>query len=110
MDFLKGDLYMFEGTNFIWVLVLGALSGWIASMIVGKDAQMGGVANIITGIVGSVIGGWIYNAFNANGSANASTFSVILWSVIGAVILLAIINLITNNRNNNGINNRRPRR
>ena len=91
---MKG-VNMFNQAGIIMTLVLGALAGWIASMIMGKDSQMGGVANIIVGIIGSVIGGWIYDAFFLKGSA-PSTFTQVLWAVIGAVILLWIINLITN--------------
>ena len=90
---------MFDGAGIIMTLILGALAGWIASMIMGKDAQMGGIANIIVGIIGSVIGGWIYNAFFLKAGQSPSTFIQILWAVIGAVILLWIINLITKNKN-----------
>ena len=41
----------------IWIL-LGALAGWIASMIMGRNAQMGALANIVVGIVGALIGGF----------------------------------------------------
>lgn len=94
---------MFDGRSIIMTLVLGVLAGWIASMIMGKDAQMGGVANVIVGIIGSVIGGWIYGAAFA-GDAGASTPMQILWAVIGAVILLWIISLITKNKKPNNKN------
>lgn len=89
---------MFSTQGFIMTLILGALAGWIASMIMGKDAQMGSVANIIVGIVGSIIGGWIYNAAFANGSAPNIGLQI-LWAVIGACLLLWIIGLITKNSN-----------
>jgi uncharacterized membrane protein YeaQ/YmgE (transglycosylase-associated protein family) len=44
----------------IWIL-FGALAGWIASMIMGRDAQMGALANIIVGIIGAVVGGFLMN-------------------------------------------------
>lgn len=96
---------MFTTQGFIMTLILGALAGWIASMIMGKDAKMGSVANIIVGIVGSMIGGWIYNAAFANGTT-PSTFLQILWAVIGACLLLWIIGLITK-KSNNANNTRR---
>ena len=85
---------MLSGKGIIMTLILGALAGWIASMIMGKDSEMGGIANVIVGIIGSVIGGWIYGAFFLKGGASG-TFVQVLWSVIGAVILLWVINLIT---------------
>lgn len=99
---------MFSTQGLIMTLILGALAGWIASMIMGKDAQMGSIANIIVGIVGSLIGGWIYNAFFLNGST-PNTFVQIIWAVIGACLLLLIIGLITKN-NNKTNRTTRPRR
>lgn len=44
-------------------LILGAFSGWIASIIMGKNASMGGIANIVTGIIGAFIGGVVFKTF-----------------------------------------------
>lgn len=99
---------MFSAQGLIMTLILGALAGWIASMIMGKDAQMGSIANIIVGIVGSLIGGWIYNAFFLNGAA-PNTFVQIIWAVIGACILLWIIGLIRKKSNKTNHNNRTKR-
>lgn len=76
----------------IWSLIVGALAGWIASIIMGKNAQMGAIANIIVGLIGGVIGGWVLGllGFTATG-----VFSQIIVSVIGAAILLAIVNFFT---------------
>ena len=46
--------------NIILWIIFGAIAGWIASMIMGKDAQMGALANIVVGIVGALIGGLVY--------------------------------------------------
>lgn len=79
----------------IFWLIIGGLAGWIASMIMGRNAQMGIVANIVVGIVGAVIGGFIVGLFGSDPNANW------LWSLIvatlGAVILLWIVNLFTKN-------------
>lgn len=74
-------------------LILGALSGWIASMIMGKDSEMGAFANIIVGIVGAFIGGFIFNFIGASGVTGFNIWSVIV-AVIGACILLYIFNKI----------------
>ncbi|WP_322627767.1 GlsB/YeaQ/YmgE family stress response membrane protein [Aedoeadaptatus coxii] len=80
-----------------WI-IFGALAGWIASKIVGKDASMGAIANIATGIVGSFIGGFI--ASNVFGLGKVSGFNLysVLIAVAGSVILLTVINKIQERR------------
>ena len=73
----------------IW-LVVGGLIGWVASMIMRTDAQQGIFLNIVVGIVGAFIGGLLFG-----GSINAGmTLYTVLASLVGAVILLAIVNLV----------------
>jgi uncharacterized membrane protein YeaQ/YmgE (transglycosylase-associated protein family) len=74
----------------IW-LVVGGICGWLASLIMRTDAQQGIVMNIVVGIVGAVIAGWILGKGNINQGISIETF---LWSLIGAIILLAVVNLI----------------
>lgn len=75
-------------------LIVGGLAGWIASMIMGKNEQMGLVANIIVGIIGAFIGGLVMNAIGGNGDMTGVNISSILVAVLGSVILLWIIKLI----------------
>ena len=70
----------------IWIL-LGALAGWIASMIMGRNAQMGALANIVVGIVGALIGGFLMNAMGAPGVTGFNLYSVLV-AIGGAVVLL----------------------
>jgi uncharacterized membrane protein YeaQ/YmgE (transglycosylase-associated protein family) len=73
----------------IW-LIVGGICGWLASLIMRTDAQQGILLNIVVGIVGAVIAGLIFG-----GSINqAITVETFLYSLLGAVILLAIVNLI----------------
>ena len=72
-------------------LVLGAFSGWIASIIMNKNESMGAVANIFTGIVGAFIGGPVFNFFGGYEVTGLNLHSVIV-SVVGACILLWILN------------------
>ena len=75
----------------VW-LVVGGICGWLASLIMRTDAQQGIVLNIVVGIVGAVIAGLIFGGgANLN---NGITIETILYSLIGAIILLAIVNLI----------------
>jgi uncharacterized membrane protein YeaQ/YmgE (transglycosylase-associated protein family) len=73
----------------IW-LIVGGICGWLASLVMRTDAQQGIILNIIVGIVGAVIAGLLFG-----GSINqALTIETFLYSLIGAIILLAIVNLI----------------
>jgi uncharacterized membrane protein YeaQ/YmgE (transglycosylase-associated protein family) len=79
----------------IW-LVVGGVIGWIASMIMRTDAQQGMLLNIVVGIVGAMLGGWLISPLLGVGTINQSNFSIgsLVVSLIGAVILLAIVNLL----------------
>ncbi len=75
----------------VWIIV-GALAGWIASKIMGRDAQMGAVANIVVGIVGALIGGFIMNALGGEGFTGFNLYSLLV-AIGGAVVLLFIVGL-----------------
>ncbi len=75
----------------VW-LIMGGLVGWIASMIMGTNAQQGIILNIVVGIVGALIGGWLIGPLIGAGSINDGiTIMSFIVSLIGAVILLAIV-------------------
>ena len=78
--------------NIILWIIFGALAGWIASMIMGTNAQMGALANIIGGIVGALIGGFLMNAFGAPGVTGFNLTSLIV-AILGAVVLLFLVGL-----------------
>ncbi len=75
----------------IW-LVIGGICGWLASMIMRTDGQQGIVLNVIVGIVGSVIANFIFNKEGLNGAP--LSINAFLWSLLGAVVLLAVVNLV----------------
>lgn len=77
----------------IW-LVMGGVVGWVASLIMGTDGQQGIILNIVVGIVGALIGGWLIGPLLGAGSINdgISVMSFVV-SLIGAVILLGILSL-----------------
>lgn len=76
-----------------WI-IFGALAGWIASILVGSDASMGAFTNIIVGVVGAFIGGYVMSLLGKTGVTgfNLRSFGV---AVVGAVLLLLIVNLFT---------------
>lgn len=79
-------------TSIIIWLVVGGICGWLASLIMRTDAQQGIVLNIVVGIVGAVIAGLVLGKGNINN--NGISIETFLWSLVGAIILLAIVNLI----------------
>lgn len=81
--------------NFIVWLVVGGIIGWIASMIMRTDGQQGIFLNIVVGIIGAALGGWLISPLVGVGTINDDVFSIgaLLVSLVGAVILLAIVNL-----------------
>ena len=86
--------------NFIIWLVVGGLIGWIASMIMKTNAQQGMILNVVVGIVGAFVGGLLISPLLGVPTINQNAFSVgaLLVSLLGAVILLAIVNLFRRNR------------
>ena len=86
--------------NFIIWLVVGGLIGWVASMIMRTNDQQGAILNVIVGVVGSLLGGWLVAPLLGAATGNQNDFSVrgLLASLIGAVILLAIVNLVRRGR------------
>jgi uncharacterized membrane protein YeaQ/YmgE (transglycosylase-associated protein family) len=80
-------------------LIFGALVGWLASKIMGTDPQQGALMNIIIGIVGALLGGWIANVIGL-GTPGFGWLDPIGWiiAIIGAVILIFLWQLITGRR------------
>ena len=79
----------------VW-LVVGGLIGWIASKLMRTDAQQGIILNVVVGIIGAVLGGWLLAPLFGAGTINQGDLSLagLLVSLLGAVILLAIVNLV----------------
>lgn len=82
--------------NFILWLVVGGLIGWVASIIMRTDAQQGIFLNVVVGIVGALLAGFILTPIVGGGTINSGNFSLVglLISLLGSVILLAIVNLV----------------
>jgi uncharacterized membrane protein YeaQ/YmgE (transglycosylase-associated protein family) len=74
----------------VW-LVIGGVVGWLASIVMRTDAQQGVFLNIIVGIVGAFVGGLLFGANINSGIITPTTFLV---SLVGAIVLLAIVNLV----------------
>ncbi len=86
--------------NFIAWIVIGGLIGWIASKVMNTDAQQGLILNVVVGIVGALLGGWLISPLVGLPTINQNAFSVgaMAVSLVGAIILLAIVNLFNRGR------------
>lgn len=82
--------------NLIIWLVMGGLIGWVASLVMKTDAQQGLVLNVVVGIVGALLGGWLLSPLIGAGTVNQGDFSLmgLLVSFGGAIILLFVVNLL----------------
>lgn len=76
----------------LWI-ILGALAGWIASVIMSTDAEQGTMLNIIVGIVGAMIGGVLFNSFGEVGITGFNLYSLFV-AVVGSAALLGVVKLV----------------
>jgi uncharacterized membrane protein YeaQ/YmgE (transglycosylase-associated protein family) len=85
--------------NLIIWLVVGGVVGWLASIIMKRDGQQGILMNIVVGIVGALLAGWLISPLVGVGTINGGlSVGSFLVSLLGAVVLLAIVNLFTRGR------------
>ena len=82
----------------VW-LIVGGVVGWLASLIMKTDGQQGILLNVVVGIVGAFIGGWVISPLVGVATINEGiSIASVIVSLIGAVILLAIVNLFRRGR------------
>jgi uncharacterized membrane protein YeaQ/YmgE (transglycosylase-associated protein family) len=86
--------------GFILWLVIGGVVGWLASIVMKRDGSQGIILNVVVGIVGALLGGWLLGPVLGAPSINSGEISggSLLVSFLGAVILLAIVNLVSRKR------------
>jgi len=77
----------------VWI-IFGAIAGWLASKIMNTDAEQGPIANIIVGIIGAFIGGFVMQSLDSSGVTGFNLRSLLV-ALLGSVILLAIYKALT---------------
>lgn len=83
--------------NIILWIVFGGLAGWIATRIVGNDASFGVAGNVVVGIIGAFVGGWVASKFGIGGKPGVerpTNFVSFVVALIGAILLLVLLNVI----------------
>lgn len=75
-------------TGIVWTIVIGGIVGWLASIFMKTNAQMGLLANVVVGIVGSWLGFWLFGALGFHASGLIASLVV---RVLGAMVLIAIL-------------------
>ena len=86
--------------TWIIALVMGGIIGWLASIVMRTDAQQGIFLNIIVGCLGSILGRFLFGSFLGGGHLRGDAFDpmTLQTAFIGAVLLLAIVNLVRRGR------------
>lgn len=82
------------GIGVIAWIIIGGLAGWIASKIMKTDAQQGIILNIVVGVIGGLLGGWLLTLFGVDVEGAGWIFSFIT-CLVGACILLFLVKLVT---------------
>ena len=75
-----------------WI-ILGGIAGWLASIVMKRNDRMGCITNILAGIVGAAVGGWVFSLFGGPGISGFNLTSLVV-AFVGALIVLAVVNLI----------------
>ncbi len=76
----------------IWI-VFGGLVGWVASMIMKTDAEQGVLLNVIVGVIGAVVGGWLMSFFGQSGVEGFNFYSFLV-ALLGACALIAVVKAV----------------
>ncbi len=86
--------------NLIIALIVGGIIGWLASIVMRTDAQQGILLNVVVGIIGSLLGGFILGPLLGGGNLLNGTFDImtLVVALLGAIILLAIVNMFRRGR------------
>ena len=85
--------------GWIIAIIVGGVAGWLASMVMNRDASMGILWNIIVGIIGALLGNVIAGAlFDVQGTIQSFNLTGFIIAIVGAIVLLGIVNLVQRGR------------
>jgi len=75
-------------------LVVGAIAGWVASMVVPGDEGYGWLGGLIAGIIGAIVGGWIFGAITNENFMDHLTIGTIIAAIVGAIIVVFVWKMV----------------
>jgi len=84
-------------TLVVWVVV-GAIAGWLASIVMGTNGRQGLLQDIVVGVIGGVIGGFLFNALGVGGAVTGLNVTSIFVAFVGGIVLLILVRLFTGRR------------
>ncbi|KLE34369.1 GlsB/YeaQ/YmgE family stress response membrane protein [Aurantiacibacter luteus] len=83
----------------IIAIIVGGVAGWLASIVMGRNASMGIILNVVVGVIGALIGNWLLAPLlGFGGSIQEFDIGSFVIAILGAIILLAIVNLVQRGR------------
>ena len=74
-------------------LVLGGIAGWVGSLVMGTDGSQGITLNIVVGVVGAFLGGFLFQFFGATGKTGFNLYSLLV-AIVGSIVLLWVVRLV----------------
>ncbi len=77
--------------SFLIYIIFGGLVGWVASMLMGTDGQQGILLNIVVGIIGAVLGSWIFGLLGFGGSVTGFNLGSFVVALLGAVVFIGLL-------------------
>ncbi len=80
--------------SFLIYIIFGGIVGWVASMLMGTDGQQGIILNVVVGIIGAVLGSWIFGLLGIGGAITGFNLGSFVVALIGAVVLIALLKAI----------------
>ncbi len=83
-----------KSMSLITYIIFGGLVGWVASILMHTDAQQGILLNVLVGIVGAVLGTWLFGFFGVAGGVSGFNLGSFVVALIGAVVLIAIMKAV----------------
>jgi len=83
-----------DGVSLVVWIIVGAIAGWLASMVMNTNRQQGLLEDIVVGIIGGFVGGFILNALGVGGAVTGFNLVSIITAFVGAVVLLGLLRLL----------------
>jgi len=80
--------------NFIVWIIFGGIAGWIASIIMKTNGQQGLILNVVMGVIGAVVGGWLFTLFGAQRVTGFNLYSFVV-AIVGAIVVIGAWKLIS---------------